>query len=81
MRINGQISMKVCYHKIISLLFFLDGADFLCPKARSTVMFFQCGPKNKLMYVQELSPCSYKYSIDVKCSGVSMFRNDINFVS
>jgi len=49
--------------------FYENGADFLCPKARSTVMFFQCGPKNKLMYVQELSPCTYKYSIDVKCSG------------
>ena len=30
-------------------------------------MFFQCGEKNKLKYVQELSPCTYKFVVDVKC--------------
>ena len=46
---------------------FLDGDSYLCPKSRSTVMFFQCGAKNKLKYVQELQPCTYKFSVDVKC--------------
>ena len=49
------------------LTMFLDGDSYLCPKSRSTVMFFQCGPKNKLKYVQELQPCTYKFSVDVKC--------------
>ena len=33
------------------------------------------------MYVQELSPCTYKYSIDVKCSEVNMFRINVSFVA
>ena len=52
---------------ISQLIIFLDGDSYLCPKSRSTVMFFQCGPKNKLKYVQELQPCTYKFSVDVKC--------------
>ena len=53
---------------------FWDGQSFLCPKARSTVMFFQCGPRNKLKYVQELSPCTYKFVVDVQCPGVSLLN-------
>jgi len=48
-------------------IFYENGMDFYCPKARSTVMFFQCGAKNQLKYVQELQPCTYKFSVDVKC--------------
>jgi len=48
-------------------IYYENGDSFLCPKSRSTVMFFQCGVKNKLKYVQELQPCTYKFSVDVKC--------------
>ena len=53
--------------------FISDGAGFMCPKDRSTVMFFQCGEKNKLKYVQELSPCTYKFVVDVQCVSTKLF--------
>merc|ERR1711962_1086087 len=49
------------------VIYYENGASFYCPKSRSTVIFFQCGPRNKLKYVQELQPCTYKFSVDVKC--------------
>ena len=60
---ESELLFKPC----LSLIFLLDGDSYLCPKSRSTVMFFQCGAKNKLKYVQELQPCTYKFSVDVKC--------------
>ena len=52
---------------------FSDGASFFCPKPRSTMMIFKCGPKNKLTNVYEFSPCVYKFFVDVECPEVSFF--------
>ena len=49
---------------------FSDGAGFFCPKPRSTIMIFKCGPKNKLTNVYEFLPCVYKFSVDVLCPEV-----------
>ena len=54
-------------------MIFYDGASFHCPKDKSTVMFFQCGQKNKLKYVLELTPCTYKFVVDVKCVRTNLF--------
>ena len=52
---------------------FLDGASFFCPKPRSTMMIFKCGPKNKLTNVYEFLPCVYKFFVDVECPEVSFW--------
>ena len=48
-------------------LYYSHGDSFLCPKARSTVIFLECGAKNQLKYVQELQPCTYKFVVDLIC--------------
>ena len=72
----------------ISHLKFSDGAGFYCPKAwniktRSTIMIFECGPKNKLMNVDEFLPCEYKFFIDVRCAEVYswVINYDLSFSS
>ena len=42
----------------------------MCPQARTSMIVFTCGPKNKLTNVYEFSPCVYKFSVDVACQEV-----------
>lgn len=63
--LGSFIRMNKTSHGVIK--YFEDGSKFFCPKPRSTIMIFKCGPKNKLTNVYEFLPCVYKFFVDVLC--------------
>merc|ERR1711990_36262 len=50
------------------VIYYQGGDSLFCSKARETIMFFRCGLQNRLVYVEELQPCNYKFMIELICT-------------